>query len=207
MSDYLRRYTELPFAIDYLHTRELALPSPRTWDDRNDAYYIERYAAATECPHTYALCLTEASETYHHWRVFSHGTSGVCMEFKKELLMQQVAKVEGLRAEPVRYRTLPQLRERKPTLPELPFLKRHAFADEAEFRLFLALPEPAQGPFRMPLPLSALHRITLSPWLPKTVADRCKALMKSIEGCRSVKIYRSSLVENEEWKRLGHGEA
>ena len=206
MSDFLRRYTELPFVVDYLNTRELALPSPKTWDDRNDAYYIERYAAATECPHTYALCLTEASETYHHWKIFSHGAGGACIEFKKDALIEQARKIGGLRAESVRYRTLQELRASKPTVQELPFLKRHAFADEIEFRLFLALPQPAQpGPYRLPVPLSAVNRIVLSPWLPRAVADRCKALLKSMEGCKSVKVYRSSLVENEEWKKLGRG--
>lgn len=203
-ASFLRRYTELPFVIDYLQTKQLALPSPRTWDDRNDAYYIERYASATACPHTYALCLTQAFETYHHWRVFSHGSAGACIEFDQDALIHHALKQSGLRAEPVQYRTLQELRASPPTVQTLPFLKRSAFADEMEFRLFLAQPKAEKdGVYRLSVPVSAVKRIILSPWLPKSVTDRCKVLLKSMEGCKSVKIYRSSLVDNEEWKRYG----
>jgi hypothetical protein len=83
MSGAIRRYTELPFLLDFLRTREIALLSPSSWDDKNDAHYLDAYAKAkaeakSASPGAVrALCMTEASETYHHWKVFSSGSSGM----------------------------------------------------------------------------------------------------------------------------------
>ena len=38
--------------------------------------------------------------------------------------------------------------------------------------------------------------MTLSPWLPASVCDQVKKLLKTIEGCAKLRVYRSSLVEN-----------
>lgn len=65
-STHLRRYTDIPFLLDYLRTKELVLLSPKMWDDKNDRHYLESYARASRFDSIYALCLTEASETYHH---------------------------------------------------------------------------------------------------------------------------------------------
>jgi hypothetical protein len=47
----------------------------------------------------------------------------------------------------------------------------------------------------------------LNPWLPKSVADHVKATLKGVEGCRSLKVYRSTLVDNEAWKKFAAIEA
>lgn len=44
--------------------------------------------------------------------------------------------ISGLRAENVKYKTIASLREFAPSQADLPFLKRYAFSDEKEFRLF-----------------------------------------------------------------------
>lgn len=46
MSAFLRRYTDLPFLFDYLRTKELALLSPKSWDDKNDSFFVDQYAKA-----------------------------------------------------------------------------------------------------------------------------------------------------------------
>lgn len=202
MKTSLRCYTELPYIIDFLQTKELALVSPASWDDQNDSYYIEQYAQLEGMVSVYALCLAEAPETYHHWRVFSHGSGGACIEFDKDLLLKSVQEVEGLRAEVVRYKTIDKLRSINPKKHELPFLKRYAFIDEKEFRLFIGLKKKGHPVFRCAVPLKAINRITLSPWLPKSVVNQVKKSLKAIEGCRSIKIYRSTLIENENWKKF-----
>ena len=40
---FLNRYTALPILLDVLHNRHITLLSPETWEDRNDAYYLQRY--------------------------------------------------------------------------------------------------------------------------------------------------------------------
>lgn len=202
MSLTLRRYTERPYLIDLLRTCELTLVSPASWDDQNDSFYLNLYAQRTEQSNVFALCLTEASETYHHWKVFSSGTSGVCIEFKRDPLLTWVRKQDGLSGAPVSYKTLKYLRARRPSLDELPFWKRKAFADELEFRLFYASSDKPTYLKRFTFNLSYISRIVLNPWLPRSVADQVKATLLEIPGCETMKIYRSTLVDNESWKSL-----
>lgn len=200
---FLRRYTELPYLIDYLSTGELFLPSPKTWDDRNDSYYLEQYAKIENLNDTYALCLTEAAETYHHWKVFSSGSSGVCIVFNKEKLIEIANKNSELQIRPVKYKTIKEMREYNIPKNDLPFLKRYPYRDECEYRLF-ATPskEVKGGGYRFVVPKTTILQISLSPWLPKSVVGHVKSLLKSIRGCSGIKIYGSTLVENEEWKKF-----
>ena len=205
METLLRRYTELPYVIDYLHTRELALLNPASWDDRNDSFYIEEHARQSGAKSVYALCLAGCAETYHHWRVFSHGSGGACIQFKRDEFLAVISKVEGLRSEDVKYKTINDLRCQRPSLNELPFLKRYAFKHEGEFRLFYSSETKGPQLHRILVPFSCVDRIILSPWLSDAVADRVKKTLKSICGCSEVKIYRSTLVENEDWKGFANG--
>ncbi|MGZ0080491.1 hypothetical protein [Methylomonas sp. YC3] len=201
----MRRYTELPYVVDYLHTKKLALLNPASWDDRNDSFFIEEYARKSGAKSVYALCLANCAETYHHWCVFSHGSGGACIQFKREKFLTAISKVEGLRGKEVIYRTIEELSQTKPVLKDLPFLKRSAFRNEEEFRLLYSSKTGGLPIHRIPVPLSCVDRIILSPWLPKSVADLVKKTLKSIPGCSKVKIYRSTLVENEDWKKLANG--
>ncbi len=205
METFLRRYTELPYIIEYLHTEQLALLNPASWDDRNDSFYIEEYARRAGVKSVYALCLADGAETYHHWRVFSHGSGGACIQFRREQFLAAVAQAPGLRAQAVQYRTLNDLQAAAPALDELPFLKRHAFQDESEFRLFHASAQPGPPIHRIAMPRSAVDRIILSPWLPRTVAQHVKQTLKALPGCSRLKVYRSTLVENENWKKFAQG--
>ena len=204
MEIQLRRYTELPYVMDYLHTEELALLNPASWDDRNDSFYIEEYARRSGAKSVYALCLADCAETYHHWRVFSNGSGGACIQFNREKFLAAISKIDSLRSEVVRYKTINELRQAKPTLDELPFLKRFAFQNEGEFRLFYKSNTKGRPIHRIQVPISCVDRVILSPWLPNVVSDRVKKTLKSISGCSKVKIYRSTLVENENWKKLAN---
>ena len=204
MNSFLRRYTDLPYLIDLLMTREISLLSPDSWDDRNDSHYIKQFAKANGLSSAYALCLAETSETYHHWRLFTNGSNGVCIEFDKAQLISEVSKLNGVevRADTVIYKTIDSLHKVQPSLPELPFLKRHAFGDEKEFRLFYGSVKKGPPVFRLPISLKTINRITFSPWLAEPVFKQVKSNLKSIKGCKSLKIYKSSLVENERWMRF-----
>ena len=205
MKTFLRRYTELPFVVDFLQTKTLTLLRPISWDDKNDAYYINQYAERHHLKAVFVLCLAESAETYHHWSVFSKGAGGVCIQFHKDVLIETAQMVHGLRAESVQYRTINQLKEHSPGLKEWPFLKRVTFTDEREFRLVLGVAN-ADPPeiFRMEMPLTSIDRIVLSPWLPESVVQSVKKVLKAIPGCADLQIYRSSLVDNEHWKHYAH---
>lgn len=205
METLLRRYTELPYVIDYLYTGKLALLDPATWDDRNDSFYIEEYARQSGAKSVYALCLADCAETYHHWRVFSYGSGGACIQFKREAFLAAISKVNDLRSERVNYKTIEHLYEQPPSLNELPFLKRYAFQHEGEFRLFYSSKTKDSPIHRIPVPLSCIDRVILSPWLPKPVTNRIKKTLNSIPGRSKVRICRSTLIENEEWKGFANG--
>ena len=53
------------------------------------------------------------------------------------------------------------------------------------------------------IPLSCIERITLSPWVPRALSRHVKRTLKSITGCSNLEIARSTLIGNEEWKKLG----
>jgi len=108
----LRRYTNLPSTLHILQNRCLTLLSPNTWDDRNDAFYMAEYQRRCQAKTVLALCFAEAPETYHHWRVFSHGSDGVCIEFDKNKLKQAVQKDGRFLAQSVAYK---EIRDAKKT--------------------------------------------------------------------------------------------
>jgi hypothetical protein len=67
---------------------DLGLIYDLAWDDENDAHYIAKYKRLKHAVAVLALCFTESDETYHHWKVFSHGKDGVCIEFDKPRLLR-----------------------------------------------------------------------------------------------------------------------
>jgi hypothetical protein len=125
----LRRYTDIT-ALTYLLTeRQITLLDPQTWDDRNDSHYLRLYRKRSNLQTVLALCFAQANETYHHWRVFASGSSGICIHFNRDELLETVKSRHGIRCHTVRYLTLGQLRAKEITVRELPFLKRYAFGD------------------------------------------------------------------------------
>lgn len=202
-NESLRRYTDIP-ALTYLLTKHrITLLDPKSWDDSNDSHYLSLYKQRNRLKTLLALCFTEADETYHHWRVFAGGTSGICIRFDRTALLDAMQKHSGVRFEKVRYPTLVDLRRKRPTTKELPFIKRYAFQPEDEFRVIYESKTETHPTLDIPISLSCISRITLSPWAHKSLSAPLKKLIKSIDGCATLEVVRSTLVGNEEWKNLG----
>jgi len=200
---YCRRYTDIPALIGMLTYGELTLLDPSTWDDKNDSYFLEQYRVKRNLKSVLALCFTQASETYHHWRVFSHGPAGVCVWFKEQQLKAAVAQVKGLRIRQIEYLTVKKIRSKKLPQSKLPFVKRFPFKPENEVRLLWESATEECTSLGVPFDSSAIARITLSPWLHPSLKDSVKSVLKSLPKCRRYKIYRSTLISNAEWKRHG----
>lgn len=201
--EYLRRYTELPALVHMLTYRELTLLDPSSWDDKNDSFYLAQYREKRELKSVLALCFTKSKETYHHWRVFAHGSAGVCVTFKRSKLESAIAPIPRLVLKDVEYLTVDELKAARPTKTKLPFLKRFAFEPEREVRLLWDSKQEEVPSLPVPFDLSAITRVTLSPWLHPSLADEMKTLLKSIEGCSRLKVYRSTLISNAEWMKHG----
>lgn len=202
MTNPFRRYTNLAATIHLLQTKQITLLNPATWDDRNDAYYMAEYKRLRGLQTVLAICFAEQSETYHHWRVFSHGSGGICIEFEKEALLSAFDG-PNIKKGSVHYMLIKDLKKKKEiNIERLPFMKRAGFEDEQEYRVVYLDKKNALEAKDFGVDVMWIRRITLSPWMPKAFADSVRRTLRSIRGCSDIQISRSSLIENETWKGL-----
>jgi hypothetical protein len=147
-----------------------------------------------------ALCFTESYERYHHWKVFSQGSDGVCIEFDKLQLLRTLNGDPMIRTDVVTYVRIKDMRAR-PVIDyeRLPFLKRHPYEDEREFRV-IYVGNDASETKSYPIELTCIKRITLSPWMSQSLSNSVKDTLRSIAECSAFRIYHSTLVDNEAWK-------
>src|SRR5258708_25321619 len=108
---FLRRYTDITALSYVLLNERITLLNPRTWDDRNDSYFLALYRKKKKLASVVALCFAQAAETYHHWKVFAPGPAGVCVHFRREELLEALSGHHGFRSGLVDYRTIDNLTE------------------------------------------------------------------------------------------------
>lgn len=202
-SQSYRRYTDLPALIQLLTNKALTLLDPSSWDDKNDSFFLSTYKEKKKLKSVLALCFARESETYHHWRVFSSGSSGVCVHFNASALENTFRKVKGVRFKEVKYLKVDELRNKRPTTPQLPFIKRIPYKHEKEFRALWESKSEDSNVLNVPIELSSITRITLSPWMHPSLRKNVVAVLKKIDGCKSIPMWRSTLTENADWKSYG----
>lgn len=196
----LNRYTSLPILLDMLVRKSLILLNPTSWEDRNDSFYVEKYRETKGLKSVLALCFTTRRETFHHWKVFSNGSSGVCIEFNKVKLLGFVRQVPGVRWRTVKYKLIKELRQHPPGVEDWPFLKRRPFRDEGELRIIYETSELCEETKEIPFDLRCIRKITLSPWLPASLRETVAIIINQIDGCESLEVNRSTLIENFSWR-------
>ena len=201
--DFLRRYTDLTALMYLLHEQKITLLDPALWDDKNDSHYLTQYKEKRKLKSVLALCLMQSDERYHHWTVFAPGPSGVCIKFRRDKLLAAVRKHPHIHMHPVTYMTLNEIRRKKLKIAELPFSKRYAFEHEDEFRIIYTSKTRRLATLDIPVPLSSIEKITLSPWMHSNLSRYVKQTLWAIKGCEDLEIVRSTLISNEEWKQLG----
>ncbi len=99
--------------------------------------------------------------------------------------------------------SLNDIRDVNVKVRNLPFLKRSPYGDEREFRIIYESAVEAYDALNIEIPLACIERITLSPWIPSVLSDHVKSTIREIDGCRSLNVFRSTLISNEKWKALG----
>ncbi|WP_429106294.1 DUF2971 domain-containing protein [Aeromonas allosaccharophila] len=198
-----RRYTDLPALINILTNKELTLLDPSSWDDKNDSFFLSTYKEKNKLKSVLALCFTRESETYHHWRVFSSGASGVCIHFNADELEHIFSNMKGVKFKEVSYLKVDELRNTPPKITELPFIKRTPYKHENEYRALWESNVEEVTSLNITINLSSIMRITLSPWLHPSMRKNIIASLKRIDGCKSIPIWRSTLTENSDWKKYG----
>lgn len=202
---YFYRYTDLPSLIHILKNRQLTLLNPMTWDDKNDSNFVTLYKEKCQLSSVLALCFTRSSETYHHWRIFAPGSSGVRVTFDENHIRQSAIGICGLQLKDVEYVKIADIRNTKLSREKLPFLKRHPYQHEKEVRLLWESSIDDIKTFPFHITLEAITKVTLSPWMHPSLVDSVKQTLKSIDGCEAMKVDRTTLISNDEW--LQHGQA
>jgi hypothetical protein len=198
----LNRFTTLPVLIDMLRRKKLVLLNPDKWEDQNDAEVMKEYKQRKNLKHLYALCLAEGDETIHHWTAFSYGSSGCCIEFDGERLLNRVRKIDGIRVGRVRYLKVKELKSESIRVSEMPFTKRWPYRCEQEFRILFESVNAADakdGFFDIDIDLRMVRRITINQKMPAQVYETIKEYLTEVFSNPDQKIIRSTLYANKLW--------
>ena len=197
---FLRLYTNLASIIHLLATRKITFLDPSKWDDENDIFSMNEYQKRKNAKSVLALCFAASSETYQHWRTFSHGPDGVCIEFSKECLLEAFNGDDCIKHRSVKYIRIRDPDRQEITVEDLPYCKRWPYRGEEEYRAVYLSTQESKEYHNVSINLDWIKRITLSPWLATPLVKPVKKVLKSIEGCSKLKISHSSMRENQEWK-------
>lgn len=195
----LRRYTNLPVLLDIIMNKKISIFNYHHWDDANDRYALDLYKRELNYGFVGAFCMTEAPETFHHWKIYSPSTSGICIVFDKDTLLKCVPKSHFV------YKNLNYLKLGQPgsidatDIHILPFIKRYGFKDEREFRI-LSYSVENNDKMEFSIDTSSIIRIILSPFISKNLFHSIKTSINSIEGFSDIKITHSSLMDDGNWK-------
>lgn len=202
----VRRYTNIAAIIDVLTRKQLALLDPLTWDDRNDRHFMNLYQQHVAAKKIYAACCTLSNETYHHWHVFGGSPIGAYLEFDRDRLEAHLAtlkKNHDLRFGVVAYYTLETIEEREIGPDDLPFAKRWGFQAEKEYRIIVSGKDKEQTSYSIPMPINLIGRVVVNPWLPQSVYDSLRNLLRKIDGCEKLRVAKSRLIDSTRWKVAG----
>jgi hypothetical protein len=202
LNTQIKRYTNLASLIDILTNKRLTLLDPSKWEDQNDAYYLKRYKDSMGFETLYALCFTKAAETAHHWKAFAPGTDGVCIIMDSDKFLAHLAIHRNIKHGDIKYKLINEVEAEIITLDKLPFLKRYAFRDELEYRIFLGKKEKRDNNlYYIDFDISLIDKIVLSNVLHNNLRKPLVDLIRRIDGCKKLVINRSTLNENRRWKR------
>jgi len=200
--EILSRYTSLPSLLHILTEKKLTLLDTSNWDDKNDCFLIDKFKDIKKLGTVRALCLTTVRERYHHWRVFTNGSDGVCIEFDRKRLLDRLRIHVGLVFRDIDYVPLNKIARIMPNVDDLPFLKRVAYKDEAEFRIVYFDKLKVKDPITFPIEITDIKKVTLSPWMNKQLTDAVETVIRNIPACDKLTIERTTLLKNRQWREL-----
>ncbi len=204
----LRRYCGFSDLSDILNNRKIKFWNTSRWDDKNDKYLMEKYKTSQNWQQIYAFCSTKTrKEHYHHWLRYAGKKStkddkfGVCIVFDRAAI-KKFAEEKEFQCGYIRYKTLDQLKNDPiPRVHRLPFLKRVAFSDEREFRIFRGDNKLDEEYITLDISLDWIKKIRISPWLTKEEASHSASRLKGIADCGELDILHSTLLQSQQWRK------
>ena len=126
----------------------------------------------------------------------------MCIRFNKTKLLANFRDHAEIKSGFLQYKLIKDLRSNPPDVDSLPFIKRKQYEDEGEFRIIYQNDSKALSTKDFNIDLHCIEHIVLSPWLPKSTSKTTKQIIRNIEGCASIRLSRTGVVENSEWKNI-----
>ena len=117
--------------------------------------------------------------------------------------MNEIKRYPELKTDAVDYVKLDEIENLSRPIGKFPFLKRIGFQDEKEFRIIYESATEEKEKVDLPISLSCIDKIVLSPWLHPDVFSQTSKILLSIKGCKQLRIEHSRLTNNEKWKSAG----
>jgi hypothetical protein len=109
--------------------------------------------------------------------------------------------VPGLLHGEVKYLTLKKLGGSF-SADRLPFVKRYGFLGEDEYRLVYGSTKKVPK-FDIDIPPDCIDSVKLNPWLDADLFEHVKDAIRKVDSCwSSLKVVRSSLIDNERWREF-----
>jgi hypothetical protein len=209
-SGKLNRFTSLNELLDLLRRGKLRLGDPAYWEDENDIAAIEAYRKEEGIEKLFAKCFLHQSETMFHWKTYADGTSGCCIEFDKQELLDSIKKAPENESRKVvccsvKYKRIEYVEENIDDIEtgKLPFTKRLPYEPEAEYRIF-GQGKMDETTIDLEISLSSIRKITLSQLMPKDKYVSTEILLRRIIKSRGmdmkkITINRSTIYCNPRW--------
>ncbi|MBP2486297.1 hypothetical protein JOH50_002024 [Rhizobium leguminosarum] len=197
-----RRFTNLAATIHLLRMNQITLLPPDSWDDQNDRHFMDVYKKRKTLKTLTAICLSQAPETYHHWRVFSPNSDGVCLLLNRDKLLQAFNGYPGVRHKAVHYEEISRLPDLHPAIDDLPFIKRYPYEPESEYRIICESSTRKDLASSFDLLPGTVEAVILSPWMPKPLVNSVRGALRMINSTGRTAIYASTLISNSDWQKV-----
>ncbi len=194
----INRYTTLPVLLDMLKRKRLVLLDPTSWEDKNDSEILLQYKKRKKVRNLFALCFSCGDETIHHWKTFADGTSGCCVEFDSQKLIDHIRNINGIQYRKVTYKKLKDVSDSTMKVDDIPFTKRWPYRCEEEFRIIWT-GSTTQDSFEIPFDLRMITKVTISQRMPQQVYDTIRDHLREAFAKPDQRINRSTLYENKIW--------
>lgn len=189
-----------------LQRQSITLLPPSGWDDKNDQLMMSTYAKGKQLKTLLALCLTSRGETYHHWKVFTDKSNGVCIHFKQDGF-KKAMRSSDVQVRKMQYLKLDELDPGAHRLENLPFLKRFGFGDEGEYRAVYQSKDAEAGLKRVDIDLDIIEKITLNPWMPAAIFETVRPIVEKLRQGAHFGVAHSSLIDNRRWREFAENYA
>lgn len=194
----LNRFTTLPVLLDMLKRKKLVLLDPASWEDKNDSEILLEYKKRNNIQTLHALCLSHGDETIHHWKTYSNGISGCCIEFDAKKIIQLLETRNGIRFDAVEYKKIKDLNDDSIDIKRIPFTKRWPYRCEEEFRIIWEGKSDTPC-YEIDFDLQMINKVTISQHMPDQVYSTIREYLKSAFKNPDKIINRSTIYHNSIW--------